>query len=133
MPAIANITVKKNDNVTDIIWTGISPSSGDGVPAIWRSDTVGSAAMHKPEFRLSSREASNGTKRALRATMVYPQIATNSTTGVTSVVDKSMVSVDWTLSKTMSAADVNEFVSQFAHLLAATLMKDCVKSGFSAT
>ncbi|DAD50928.1 coat protein [ssRNA phage SRR6049586_1] len=33
MPAIANITVKKNDDTTDIVWTAVQPSSGDGTPA----------------------------------------------------------------------------------------------------
>jgi len=133
MPTLANITVKKNDGTTDIIYVAKSPSGGDGIPAIWRADAVGSAASHAPELRLTSREAAKGMKRALRATFVYPQIATNSTTGVTSVVEKAMASADWTLPKGMSSVDVNEFASQFANLIYATLLKDCAKTGYSAT
>jgi len=133
MPAIANLVIKKNDNTTDITYTAVVPSSGDGVPAIWRSQSIGSAAAHQPELRLSSKSGSNGMKRTLRATYVYPQIATNSTTGVTSVIDRVVISADWQVPLGMAATDVNEAVSQFAHALAATLTKDSVKSGFAPT
>jgi len=133
MPTLANITVKKNDGTTDIVYSCQQPSSGDGTSAVWKATTVGTAPAHQPEFRLSGRDASNGTKRGLRSTYVYPQIATNSTTSITSVVDRASASVDWTFPKGMAQADINEFVSQFANLLVATLIKDCVKSGYSAS
>lgn len=133
MPSMANITVKKNDGTTDIVFTGVVPSSGDGVQAIWNSQTVGSSPSHQPSLKLSSREASNGAKRALHAVFVYPQIATNTTTGVTSVVNRAVASVDWTMPKDMSQTDLNEMTSQFANLLASTLIKDCVKAGYSAS
>lgn len=133
MSSIANITIKKNDGTTDITFTGIQPSSGDGTPAVWKSQTVGSAPAHQPEFRLTSREAKRGVSRALRSTFMYPQIATNSTTGITSVVEKAMASTDWEIPKSMTQADINEFASQYANLLAATLIKSCVKEGYSAS
>jgi hypothetical protein len=133
MPALANITIKKANGTTDIVYTGKSPSAGDGVPAIWRSDTVGFAVAHQPEFRLTAREASKGLKRAMRVTYVYPQIATNSTTGVTSVIDKAMASADVTLPKGMATADVAEFAYQWANLVASSLIKQCLADGVSAT
>lgn len=133
MPSIANITVKKNDGTTDIVYSAVQPSSGDGVAAIWQSQTVGTALSHRPEFRLSARDFEQGRKRATRSTFVYPQIATNTTTGITAVVDRMMLSTNATMPKNMTAADVNEAVSQYANLLASTLIKDCVKSGYSAT
>jgi len=48
-------------------------------------------------------------------------------------VDKMVFAGDWQLPKSMAAADVNEAVSQLAHLITSALLKDCVKSGFSAT
>lgn len=133
MPGLANITVKKNDGTTDIVYSGVSPASGDGTPAVWRSETIGSAMAHRPELRLTSREASKGSRRAMRATFQYPQIATDSTTGLTTVVDRAAADVNWIMPKSMTSADINEFASQFANLLASTLLKDCVKAGFSAT
>lgn len=133
MPQMANITVKRDNGTTDVVYTSMTPSGGDGVPAVWRSTSVGSAPVHQPEFRLVSREASRGAKRALRATFVYPQVATNSTTGVTAVVDRAMGSADFTVSKSMTQTEINEFVSQFANVLASALIKDSVKSGFAPT
>ncbi len=133
MPSMTSITVKKNDGTTDVVFSAMTPSSGDASPAVWRATGVGTAPSHAPEFRLTSREASKGTKRGLRSTFLYPQISTNTTTGVTSVVQRAMASTDWTVPKDMSVADINEFVSQYANLLYATLVKDCVKAGYSAT
>lgn len=133
MPTMANITVKKNDGTTDIVYTGVQPSSGDGTPAVWKALSVGTAPAHQPEFRLLAREASKGSRRALRGTFQFPQIATNSTTGITAVVDKAVADVNWVFSKSMNQTEINEFASQFANLIVATLTKDCVKSGYSAT
>lgn len=133
MPAMADITVKKNDGTTDIVYAEQAPSSGDGTAAVWKATAIGTAASHQPELRLTSRDANQGSKRAMRSTYVYPQIATNSTTGITSVVNRAMASTDWTLPKEMTAADINEFVSQYANLLASTLIKACVKAGYSAS
>lgn len=128
----ASLTIKKNDGTTDIVYTGVSPASGES-PCVLRSQTVGSAAIHQPEFRLSAKDAKAGKSRHLRSTYVYPQIATNTTTGVTSVVERAMASTDWDLPKSMSSADVNEFVSQYANLLAAAIIRQTVKEGFSLT
>lgn len=133
MPAISNITVKKNDGTTDIVYTGVQPSSGDGTAAIWKAQSVGTAPAHQPELRLSSRDASKGAKRALRSTYVYPQIASNTTTGLTTVVDRASADTNWNFPKGMPQADINEFVTQHANLLVSALVKDCAKSGYSAT
>lgn len=131
MPAIANITVKKNDGSTDIVWTGVQPSSGDGTPATFKSQTVGSALAHQPELRVSGRDGGKGVSRVMRATFRYPQIATNTTTGVTSVVGFANGTVEMTLPKSMASTDVNEAVSQLANLLASTLIKSSFKEGFA--
>lgn len=133
MTAIANITVKKNDGTTDVIYTAKQPSSGDGTAAIWRADSVGTAQSHRPEFRLTGKQGKTSDWRSMRSTYQYPQIATNSTTTLTSVVEKASAATSWDFPKSMSQADINEFVSQYANLIVSTLIKDCVKDGFSAT
>jgi hypothetical protein len=133
MPAGSNITVKKDDNATDIVYTFQVPSSGDNTPAVWKSATVGSAQSHQPEIRLSAGEADNGSARRLRATYQYPQIATDTTTSLVSVVNRAVASVEWKFPKGMTATDINEFVSQFANLLDDTVIKSCIKQGFSAS
>lgn len=132
MAAAANITVKKNDGTTDIVYTSISPSSGDNTPAVWRSQTIGSAVSHQPELRVSAGNTGKNARR-VRGTFMYPQISTNTTTGVTSVVNKAFGSFEALEPRDMSAADINEFASQFANLIASALMKQCLKEGVSAS
>jgi hypothetical protein len=131
MPQIANITVKKNDGTTDVTYTYKSPSAGDGVPAIWRNDAIGTAAQHRPELRLTSRDANSGKDRHMRSTFVWPQIATDSTTSLVSVVNRALGSGDWTMPKGMPAADINEMVAQYANLLASALIKASCQDGFA--
>jgi len=131
MPTAANITVKAANGTTDIVYKIKSPSAGDTVPAIWRNDAIGSAAVHRPEFRLTTRDANGGKDRHARATYVYPQIATDTTTSLVSVVSKALGSGDWTLPKGMSSADINEMVAQYANLLASALIKSSVSDGFA--
>lgn len=133
MPAIADITVKKNDGTTNIVYASQAPSSGDGTAAVWKSTTVGTAQAHQPELRLTSREAENGGSRALRSTFQYPQIATDSTTSMTSVVNRAVASTDWKFPKGMTQTDINEFVSQYANLIVSSLVVSCIKAGYSAS
>lgn len=133
MPQAADITVKKNDGTTNVVYTSKSPSSGEGVPAIWKNETVGTAPAHYPEFRLSSKDAAKGSKRAVRATYQYPTLATNTTTSLTSVVDRMSFDGNWNIPKGVPQADINEFASQLANLIVSTLVVSCVKSGYSAT
>lgn len=133
MPSMANITVKKNDGTTDIVWTAVCPSSGDGVAAIWRSETVGTAPAHYPVLELRSR--SNGQKTARRMDVVYayPQTATDSTTTLTTVVNRIPFQLTAAIPSNVPATVIAEAVSQFANLLASTLLKDSFKAGFSPT
>ena len=41
MPQGSNITIKKDDTVTNIVYTFVVPSSGDATPAVWKSQSVG--------------------------------------------------------------------------------------------
>jgi len=132
MPTQANITVKKNDGITDILYTGVQPSSGDNVPAIWKSLTVGSAQAHQPELRCSARGLSGG-KREVTWTFSYPSIATNSTTTLTSVVFKEFARATFTLDPQAPNADVNETVAQFMNLLASAHAKAVTQGMFGPT
>lgn len=132
MPSIANIVVKKNDGTTDVTYTAVVPSSGDKNPAVWRNNSVGTAAAHRPEYRLSSESNGPRTARRVREVFVYPT-TTVGTDGKTYVQDKAIKEVTWTLPINMPDADLNEFVSQGANLDASTLVKDSVKSGYAPT
>lgn len=129
MSTLASITVKKYDGTTDITFKDIDPASGDQ-PAVWRSQTIGNAQVHQPEFRVSSRK--RGQIVEMRGTFRYPQIATNTTTGVTSVVRSMSGTVSANYDMGMAQVDVQEAVHQFLNLCASTLVKEMFRTGTSA-
>lgn len=131
--AITDLTVKKNDDTTDILWSAISASPGDGSPAVWKSKTVGAAPAHQPEIRLMSKEGSNGKTRVQRITAFYPQIAVNTTTGITSIINVARATFELSADKSMPSSDVNEFVSQLFNIFDHATFKGYVKTMYPAS
>lgn len=129
MPAFGNITVKKKDGTTDVVYTGINASGGDGRNAVWSNKTVGNSSRTRPELRVLTRDSENGAQRFVRGTFQWPQIATDSTTGLVSVVNTALASVSWNIPKGMPDADRGEFAYQFANLIAAAMLKSTVDEG----
>jgi len=132
MPQMADITVKKNDGTTDIVYTAMIPSAGDKSAAIWRSNTVGTAAAFRPELQAIS--APNGPRTARRVGLkyTYPSLVTGSD-GKINVSDRLILEVSAVVPQGMLDTDVNEAVSQGLNLCASTLIKSTVKAGFAPT
>lgn len=130
MPAMANITVKKNDGTTDVIYTAVSQSAGDTSPALWRNQTVGTAAGHQPSVQMTSRNNGSATARRVDVTASYPTLVTGSD-GKTSVADKVVLTISGAIPLGMPTADVNEAVSQLLNVSASVLFKDSFKTGFA--
>lgn len=135
MPQGSDLTIKKADGSTNIVWAYVSPSSGDKTPAVWKSQSVGTAPAFQPEFRLSARDVvvEKVPSRALRGTIMYPQLKTDTTTGVTSVHRTGRAMFDFTFARDMAAVDVNELAAQLGGLISAAVIQACLKSGYSAT
>lgn len=132
MPNMANITIKKNDGTTDVVYTAVVPSSGDKNSAIWRNLTVGTAAAHRPQLALMSMSNGPKTARRLEAKLTYPTLATG-TDGKVNVVDKVIVDCSAIVPLGMVDTDIAEAVSQAFNLFASVLIKDSVKSGYAPT
>lgn len=132
MPQAANITVKKNDGTTDIVYTSVIPSSGDKNDAIFRSLTVGLAPGNKPEFR--ARTEWNGPRTARRAVLsfTYPSLVTDSG-GKQVVADRLNISVTAVIPQGMAQSDIDEGASQGLNILASALMKSVLKEGYAPT
>lgn len=133
MPTMANITVKKADGTTDVVYTALQGSSGDGVAAVWRNETVGSAAGHKPVVSMASRWNGPRTARRVDASFVYPQIATDTNTGLTSVVNKVPVTISAVVPAAVPDATVAEAIAQAINLFDSTLFVDSFKAGYAPT
>jgi hypothetical protein len=130
---MADIVVKKDDGTTNVTYTSLNPSSGDGVPAYWRQEAMATQANLKATVALRSQWNGNRDARRVEMTFSYPHVATDTTTGLTSVVARVPVSVTATIPAQVPDTVVAEAVSQSANLLASTLMKACLKAGFAPT
>jgi len=133
MAGLTSLNVLKNDGTTTVTFTGQVPSSGDGTPAVWQNIAVGTAQTHRPELRMSAKNSGDGSKRVVRLTFQYPTIATNSTTGLTSVVYKGGFSTELYFPKDQPVSDTNELVAQFCNLMGHASMKTYLQSGFAPT
>jgi hypothetical protein len=136
MAAIANITVKKADGTTDIVYDAISGSGGDNSPAVWRQDT-GAAAGLPVGLRswLKMLTKWNGPKSARQVTFEYvsPYALQDSTTTKYSASDRVVVTGIITIPQAIPASQINEAVYQSLNLLASTLVKSSAASGYAPT
>jgi len=133
MPTAVDITVKKNDGTTDIVWSLISASGGDKSPAVWRSETVPGTQGQRPTFSMTAKWNTAGDVRRLDVSGVYPSVYTNSTTSQTEVRSKMSFQGSFAIPQNIVSTDVSEFASQIANLVASTLIKSAVKAGYSPT
>lgn len=131
MPTMANITVKKNDGTTDIVWTALTPAAGDDSPALWRSETVSAVNAFKPRLEVKSRWTQDKKSRHVEGYVVYPVTQTDTGAGLTTLIGQIPINFKAVLPQQYDAAVINEAVSQAVNLFASVLVKDSVKSGFA--
>lgn len=133
MPTMADITVKASNGTTDVVYTGIVSSGGDKSPAIFRNNAASGAAGQRPELRVRSTATGAG-QRKVEGSFTFPQLYTESTTGLTKVAGRANGS--WNVSlpiEVVNDATLAEFAAQFGNLVASTLMKSVHTSGFAPT
>lgn len=126
MSTVANLTVKKNDGTTDIVWTALSGQGGPNLPATYASQTVGSALAHQPTFTLVAKDSGDGETRRLNAQTIFPHLVTDAG-GNTSVQRKGQIDISFACPKVMTNAQWAECVSQTINLL--TALKADLKAG----
>jgi len=132
MPQMANITVKKFDNVTDIVFTQQQPSAGDNQPAVWKCETVGTVLAGRPTLTLVARNNGSAGARRLTSSFLYPKVRTDVNNNT---VVKGGASGDATflIPQDMTMTEIQEFCHQYTNLLASALIKACLVTGYSAT
>lgn len=135
MAAIADITVKKADGATNIVYNGIAGASGDGFPAFFRQDTGAAAGLPvgmRPNLRMYSKWNSARNARVCSFDYEYPYALLDSTTNKYSVTDKVVCKNGaWTYPTNLPQSVIDEAVSQYTNLLASALIVSSLKSGFA--
>lgn len=132
MTALVNLTVKKFDGTTDIVWTGMVAGQGDKVPSVHRSLTVGSATGHRPECRVAARANGDNTARVMDIAYSYPSTAVGSD-GKINVVWRMNSQTRLLVPLGMPDVDAQEAVFQFGNILGHLNFKQMMLSGYSFT
>lgn len=133
MPNMANITVKKADGTTDVVYTALSPSAGDKVPALWRVESIGNVSGNRPTFAVSTRSSQDKGARITEGKLLYPETFTDSTTGLISVKNREMFSFSAITHANATDVVIAEVAAQAANLVKSVLIQDVLKSGFAPT
>lgn len=134
MPTMANITVKKADGTTDIVYAALAPAGADGTKAVWRQDAGQPAAMpvgHRAILEVRAVSNGPGTARRVEGVFKRPYSFDNTVTGVREVRDTVVGNFSVTLPKNMPAAELNEGSFQFANLMASALLKAAYADGYA--
>jgi len=135
MPAMANITVKKNDGVTDIIYDALSASGGDNAPAVWRQDTGAVAGLpvgFRPMLKMVTSWNGPKTARQVKLNFTMPYAVQDSTTTLYQSKDRIVFDGIVTMPQGIPAANLNE-VAQLVNLLASALVKSAIQAGYAPT
>lgn len=136
MPTMANVTVKKFDGVTDIVYDALSASGGDGSPAVWRQDT-GAVAGLPVGLRNSLQVWTqwNGPKsaRQMKYNFVSPYATQDTTTTLYSAKDRVVLTGIATIPQAIPSNAINESIYQGLNLLGSALIKSVGSSGYAPT
>lgn len=134
MPSMANITVKKYDGTTDIVYDALSASGGDGSAAVWRQDTGAVAGLPvglRKLFRLWTTWNGPKTARQMKFNFVSPYAVQDSTTTLYSAKDRVVFDGIITIPQGLPANEINEAIYQGLNLLGASLVKQSAASGYA--
>lgn len=133
MPSMANITVKKFDGTTDIVYTALTPSSGDRTKSVWRVESIGSIAGNRPVLEIQSKGTQNGQARIVEGKLQMPETFTDTTTGIISVRLRDIFSFTATVDLRGVDGTHNETAAQAANLMKSSLIQSILSSGYNAT
>lgn len=133
MASITDITVKKADGTTDIVYVAKNPSSGDGTPSRWRADSAGTADAFKPELTIAGHMNGSNSARWLNLKFVMPQVFTDSTTSLSAVNSRIQASLDVSYPVSTPDTVVNEAIEQLFNLINNTKLRTIFKEKFPPT
>jgi hypothetical protein len=134
MPAMASITVKRNDGTTDIIYDAQTGAGSDGSPAVWRQDTGASATLPvglRAVFWLKSLWNGPRTARKLPFRYERPYATQDSTTTRWTASDRIIIEGTATVPLGIPPSDINEGIAQGCNVLASALVKSSMQTGYA--
>lgn len=131
MPNMADITIKKADGSTDVVYVALSPSAGDKTPAQWRVEALGTVPGNRPQFQVSSKYSADRQARIVEGKLLYPETFTDSTTGIVATRLRETFQFTSIIRQDAADATTSEMVAQAANLIKSVLIQSVLKTGYS--
>lgn len=130
MPSLANITIKKANGTTDVVYTAVAGSSGDGSSAIFRNDTVGTTLAERPTLLVKSTSNGPRTARRLRADFSWPIVAMDAG-GNKKVAGRVTGDASFLIPQNQTIEIISEQAHQFGNLMASAIIKASAVEGYA--
>lgn len=130
---MANITVKKYDGTTDIVYTASNAAGADGTVASWYAPALNGTVASRPTFESWARWNGPKTARRVEFKGSYPQALTDTNTGLVVVRNQATMQASFLVPTQMQAVDLNEMAAQMTNLLVNILVRDAIRTGTSFT
>lgn len=132
MPSMANITVKKADGTTDVVFVAASPSAGDSSPAVWRQNAASNIIGHRPKVNLLVRDNAAKTGRVFQSAMTFPITHTDGDGKVTLLATVPL-RFEGTLPAGVADTAIEEAVEQYGNLIVSDLFRAALKEQYAPT
>lgn len=130
MPTMANITVKKADGTTDVIYTAVAGAAGDKTQAVFRNNTVGTTVSERPSLLIASRDNGPKTGRRVEVNFAWPTSATDGS-GNKIITGRMTGSASVLIPQNQDVATINEQANQFGNLIGAAIVKASFAEGYA--
>lgn len=131
MPQMAPMTVKKADRTTNVVYDPMTPSTAN-TPAVFMAPALGAIAATRPEYRIGQTRRPDGTWKVTHSFM-YPYHVVDSTTGVTTIVGRVMVTRRVEASGNVPQSVIDEAVYQSADLDNHSVAIESDRAGYGPT
>lgn len=126
---MADITIKKADGVTNVVYSQLTASAGDRSPAVWRNNTSAALRGNRATFTMESHPNGPGTARRVTCKHSYP---------ITRIVDAreeivATIPTEFTsvLPQGLSDSEISEAIEQAVNMFAATLIRQSIALGYA--
>lgn len=128
MPTLANLTVKKYDGTTDVVYVPVGAASSDGVFAEYQNTAGFPIPATRPSFKVAARNNGKGTARRINCVFRWPlfNIDPNGKVAISGSVPGEFSIV---LPQDVDPLIIREAHQQFSKLIASTLMRDTMDQG----
>lgn len=129
MPNMADIVIKKADNVTNVTYSAVTPSAGDRSPAVWRSNSSATLRGNRATLSLDARSNGTGTARRVHAAARFHVVRTID--GVEVIAHTVPMELTAVIPEGLTDAEVSEAVEQEINLLSSVLVRQSIAIGYA--